>query len=569
MKIRIINENDWEKAYYYDKEIIRIGSQLGCDIQLKGQNIQPIHLQLIAANGSEDNTEVRAFADGVTLTRGEQVQYMNRAEAYSLIEGDKITLGNYRIIVEFGNDRTRVRKSRSIEAELVLYKSELEMDHPISGLITLKNIGTEHACQFHMEIHGLPEDCVRAQPMPYLFPGGKGTTGFVITHLGTRPEPGFHTMSITLTAPDDYFGEMLEFNQNIYVAPVFSNIINLTDDSTDLMNMYETIRSYEQERGSAQAAAAAVAIDAIAGQPSGVETVDEGKPLVVINTGDKKKADFSNEEDDEDLTQGMSMRGRKPEKKVVKKSGKFEGEESEHAASDNQTSAPAAVAKRRKPAKERKKPGAKESVEKNKPESVTEAPVQASKPESVMKAPARESKPESVKEAPVQENKPETVTVEPVRESKPESVKEAPVQESKPEPVKQEPDRESKPESVKEAPVQESKPEPVKQEPVRESKLESVKEVPVQESKPETVKQEPVRENKPESVKDAPVQESKPEPVKQEPDRENKPDDRLGGVPVVHSSGFDVFRDEPGEESDSETAADKAVRVMKGGSFDV
>ena len=91
----------------------------------------------------------------------------------------------------------------------------------------------------------------------------------------------------------------------------------------------------------------------------------------------------------------------------------------------------------------------------------------------------------------------------------------------------------------------------------------------MQESKPETVKQEPVRENKPESVKDAPVQESKPEPVKQEPDRENKPDDRLGGVPVVHSSGFDVFRDEPGEESDSETAADKAVRVMKGGSFDV
>ncbi len=556
MKIRIINENDWEKDYYYDKEIIRIGSQLGCDIQLKGQNIQPIHLQLIAANGSEDNTEVRAFADGVTLTRGEQVQYMNRAEAYNLIEGDKITLENYRIIVEFGNDRTRVRTSRSIEAELFLYKSELEMDHPISGLITLKNIGTEHACQFHMEIHGLPEDCVRAQPMPYLFPGGTGTTGFVITHLGTRPEPGFHTMSITLTAPDDYFGEMLEFNQNIYVAPVFSNLITLTDDSTNLMNMYETIRSYEQERGSAQAAAAAVAIDVIAGQPSGDETVDEEKPVVVINTGDKKKADFSNEEDDEDLTQGMSMRGRKPGKKVVKKSGKFEGEAAEHAVTDTQTPAPAAAPKNRKPAKESKKPGKKESVQESKPEPVTEAP-------------DRESKPEPVVEAPVQEIKPEPVQEVPVQESKPEPVQEAPVQEIKPEPVQEVPDRESKTEPVTEAPDREIKTEPVVEAPVQEIKPEPVQEAPVQESKPEPVVEAPVQESKPEPVQEVPVQESKTEPVKEAPDRESKPDNRLGGVPVVHSSGFDVFRDETGEEPDSETAADKAVKVMKGGSFDV
>ena len=92
MKIRIINENDWEKAYYYDKDIIRIGSQLGCDIQLKGQNIQPIHLQLIVTNGPENGGVIRAFADGVTLTRGEQVQNMVRTEAYDLIEGDTITL---------------------------------------------------------------------------------------------------------------------------------------------------------------------------------------------------------------------------------------------------------------------------------------------------------------------------------------------------------------------------------------------------------------------------------------------------------------------------------------------
>ena len=468
MKIRIINENDWEKAYYYDKDIIRIGSQLGCDIQLKGQNIQPIHLQLIVTNGSEDGVEARAFADGVTLTRGEQVQNMVRTEAYSLLEGDKISLENYRIIVEFGSSRARVRTSRSIEAELYLYKNELEMDRPISGLITMKNIGAEHACQFHIEIHGLPEDCVRTQPMPYLYPGGEGTTGFVITHLGTHPEPGFHTLSIVLTAPDDYFGEMLEFNQNIYVAPVFKNVISLTDDSSDLMNVNDTLQSMERERSSAQSQAAAAAIDAVSMMPDTDETSDAEKPIVVVNANSRKNSDFSNVDEDEDLSQGMAMRGRKSGKKVVKKSGKFAGEESAQPVTDNSADS-----------------------------------------------------------------------------------KEEPEPETKPEP---------KPKAKRETAKKKSAPE-IKSEPVKEE--------PAPEVKPEPVKEEPASEVTPEPVKEEPAPEVKPEPVKEEPAEASVPNRQPDGVTVVRSSGFGAFEDEPADASGNETPAEPAVKIMKGGSFDV
>ncbi len=504
MKIRIINENDWEKAYYYDKDIIRVGSQLGCDIQLKGQNIQPIHLQLIVTNGAENGAVVRAFADGVTLTRGAQVQNMVRTEAYDLIEGDTITLENYRIIIEFGNEHTRVRTSRSIAAELMLYKTELEPDLPLSGLITLKNIGTEHACQFHIEIHGVPKDCVRTQPMPYLYPGGEGTTGFVITHLGTRPEPGFHTLSISLTAPDDYFGETLEFNQNIYVAPVFNNVISLTDDSSDLMNVNDTLQSMERERSSAQTQAAAAAIDAVTGQTDVEEPADEKDSIVVISADDKKKTDFSDEEDGENeevYAQGMSMRGRKSDRKVVKKAGTFAGEEPSKPVKDASDSekAPEAEKKEHKP-KAKREPAKKKS-----------APVVEPEPVKEESAPAVEPEPVKEESAPV-------VEPEPVKEES------APVVE--PEPVKEEP-----------APVVE--PEPVKEEPA-----------PVVE--PEPVKEEP-----------APVVE--PEPVKEEPAPENK----TVAVPVVRLSGMDAFADESGDEPEPETPAAPAVKIMKGGSFDV
>ena len=234
MKIRVINENDWEKVYELDKSIVRIGSQVSCDVQLRDQNIQPLEMQIVRSGDSDINYVARFFADNIMLTRGDQTFPVTQVTPYDILDGDKILIGSYRLILSFEDERTRVRTSPHMSAELFLTKRELALESSINGMLLLKNLGTEKPCQFRMRMTGIPDDCFQSAPLPLLYPGSSSTVGFIITHLRVRPAPGFHTLSIVVTAPDDYFGETLEFNQDIYVHAVFDNKFVLEDDSQRL-----------------------------------------------------------------------------------------------------------------------------------------------------------------------------------------------------------------------------------------------------------------------------------------------------------------------------------------------
>ena len=240
MKIRVINESDWERTYEFDKSIIRVGSQISCDIQLAGNDIQPMLMQFVRSGGKEVKYILRIFGDNVKISRGEQVFTGQQMEPYDMLDGDKVIFGGYRLILSLEDEQTRVRTSKNMEAKMYIQKRELDVDSPINGVLRLKNIGTEKACQFRMQIRGIPDECLRSAPLPYLYPGGQSTVGFMISHLQTKPQPGFHTVSIVLTAPDDYFGETLEFRQDIYVKPVFMNEIVLEDDSAELKGFNKT-----------------------------------------------------------------------------------------------------------------------------------------------------------------------------------------------------------------------------------------------------------------------------------------------------------------------------------------
>ncbi len=247
MKIRLINEQDWEKVYELDKSLVRVGSQISCDIQIKAKNIQPLHLQITRTGTHDIRFIMRTFADNVQIDRGDQSFVCQQLAPQLLMDGDKISFGSYRMIINMEDEHTRIRKSAHIAAEMFLQKRELDIDSPINGALKLKNLGTDDACQFSMRISGIPDDCLKSSPLPYLYPGGEGTVGFMITHLQTRPEPGFHTVSITVSAPEEYFGELLEFNQDIYVAPVFDNEIILEDDSVLIGKMDQADKKAEMQ----------------------------------------------------------------------------------------------------------------------------------------------------------------------------------------------------------------------------------------------------------------------------------------------------------------------------------
>ena len=234
MRIRIINEKDWEKSYELDKSIIRVGSQITCDIMINDAEVPALMMQITRSGTIDIRNTMRFFTENVTLTRGDQSFPPDINMPYEVLDGDKITFGRYRMIIELESDKSRVRQSEHMRAEMFLSDRDLAPDSPISGGLLLKNLGTQRPCQFRMNIKGIPAECLYSAPLPYLHPGASSSVGFTISHLKTKPGPGFHTVSITLSAPDDYYGENLEFNQDIYVYPVFDNVMILEDDSDKL-----------------------------------------------------------------------------------------------------------------------------------------------------------------------------------------------------------------------------------------------------------------------------------------------------------------------------------------------
>ncbi len=319
MKIRLINEQDWEKVYELDKSIVRVGSQITCDIQIKGKDIQALHLQIVRSGANEPRFVMRTFADNVRINRGDQAFECRQVAPQLLMDGDKISFGSYRMIIHLEDEHTRTRTSQHIAAEMFLQKRELQMDMPINGALKLKNLGTEKGCQFRMHISGIPNECLKSSPLPYLYPGGEGTVGFMITHLQTKPAPGFHTVSITVNAPEEYFGESLEFNQDIYVMPVFDNEIILEDDS-EQMNVPE--KSDQQVRTPSDSGKA-ITEDKLS-EPDQMnlrqDAIDEPSPVIdrnaaVILGKDKQKGVFEDEDKEEEPI--VRRQQKKKKEKVV------------------------------------------------------------------------------------------------------------------------------------------------------------------------------------------------------------------------------------------------------------
>ena len=314
MKIRIINENDWEKVYEFDKSIIRIGSQVSCDIQLRDQNIQPLEMQIVRSGDSDINYIARFFADNIMLTRGDQTFPVTQVTAYDILDGDKILIGSYRLILSFEDERTRVRTSAHMSAELFLTKRELALESSINGMLLLKNLGTEKPCQFRMRMTGIPNDCFQSAPLPLLYPGSSSTVGFIISHLRTKPAPGFHTLSIVVSAPDDYFGETLEFNQDIYVHAVFDNTFVLEDDSKELSGFNA---EQAKELKDTEQKTPAVGIPDTRRLNVDAEMTAEEKPVEtpvrIIGSNDAGNAEiFQDQEEDEKVTTYTSSRKKPP-----------------------------------------------------------------------------------------------------------------------------------------------------------------------------------------------------------------------------------------------------------------
>ena len=619
MKIRVINENDWERTYELDKSIIRVGSQLSCDIQLSGKDIQPIQMQIVRSGGKEIKYILRIFADNVKISRGEQIFTGQQMVPYDVLDGDKFIFGEYRMTLSLDDEQTRIRSSKNMEAKMYIQKRDLAVDSPINGVLRLKNIGTEKACQFRLQIRGIPDECLTTAPLPYLYPGGKSTVGFMISHLQTKPAPGFHTVSIVLSAPDDYFGEILEFRQDIYVNPVFKNEIILEDDSAELsgFNKAQSTETKQQEEPEQQPAVSHIQETArmIPGQAvieKEDRKTDAEKEPVVISGADNKNA-FAEENDEEENGPRRRRSGKKQKVNVIRHDDDafkdyFEDEDepeenvmpeetlespgeaeeqapAEDPASPEKTEAPAGPEEA--PVRSKKKQ--KVNVIRHDAEAFTDDPGDEEEPEkTVIAAESSESSEKAEEpapaEVPVPPEKTET-SAEPAEE--PEKAKKSPGRKKKTVPA-EEPEKapaESEPVIIREPEKQAAEPE-VRNKPKKQPKVNKeeqpemaavsepaeVSETP--EDKPEFVPADehyaaeevsgPMPVNEPELPEAEPMKPAEPE-AKNEPEAEERPEIPQEKLPAWESVTEPADEPEPAEEKaePEEIDADTEIFTMR------
>ena len=230
MDIRLINSEGWSKEYSFAKPIVRVGSGTNADIRVSYPGLSPVCIQFSMSLQNRQEITARALDENIRIRRGTNTVSCVKGEAYGILEGDAVLFAEYTLLCTRTDSSVRVQKSEHMEASLILSSNVLHENAPIRGTLVLKNTGTDRPCQFRMEMSGIPESCMNAEPLPFLPAGSTATVYFLLKHGKTIPDPEFQTLTLTLMAPDDYFGETLRFTASLFVSPVVDSEFVLCDD---------------------------------------------------------------------------------------------------------------------------------------------------------------------------------------------------------------------------------------------------------------------------------------------------------------------------------------------------
>jgi hypothetical protein len=230
MNIIITEVNGWSKTLEVKKAITRIGNAPSVDVQIPSTSIAPLHLQILSNPELPTGCRVVNLASQLEIIHNGNVTPLEPYSTQDINDGDEIRLGEYRLTFQVPFSTAFMRTCKSIEATLNLTDTTLQPHLPLDGILTVKNVGEQDACQFQVSLSGLPEDCFHIDPIPLLYPGAQEDVRVRFFHQITYPQAGRRDLLITINAPDDYPGEELVIRQSLFVAPVFKQVMELLDD---------------------------------------------------------------------------------------------------------------------------------------------------------------------------------------------------------------------------------------------------------------------------------------------------------------------------------------------------
>jgi len=230
MELIVFEQSGWIKPVKIEKSITRVGSAAGNDVQIDSTNISPVQLQIIYSPEQANRCKVMNLSGTLNLKSSGKLSALPAFTTVDMYDGDEIELAEYRLQVKLPLNSSLLKTSSVIDASLRFSDPVLRPEYPTTGQLTIKNNGEREAGQFLVSITGLPEDCFHIDPVPLMYPGAQEETGICLFHHMTYPLAGYHTLTVTVSAPDTYPGEVLLLQQKLFVSPVARQGLEISDD---------------------------------------------------------------------------------------------------------------------------------------------------------------------------------------------------------------------------------------------------------------------------------------------------------------------------------------------------
>ncbi|MBN1140145.1 MAG: hypothetical protein JXM73_26480 [Anaerolineae bacterium] len=256
-KVGITDRDGWYKEFELGKNLIYIGSDPSNDIALpvsRGAGIAPRHLQLVRAQGDRQQYHVVNLGDTDVALGQSGDRILAPRSAADIAPGDRLQLGEFALVFFAGTSEASwepvaVTSNRGPERGMALYQpaaaqeqypstviglklllphTTLDPIRPLTGAITLRNLGNKPGVQFKLEVEGLEPDCYDIGPGPILFPNAEKEVPLRLHHP-RRPQlpAGEHRIAIHASAPEAYPGEIATVSQTLRFLPYYHHTLRL------------------------------------------------------------------------------------------------------------------------------------------------------------------------------------------------------------------------------------------------------------------------------------------------------------------------------------------------------
>jgi hypothetical protein len=257
--VEVIDKGGWSKIFPLNKNIIHIGSDARNDVVVEtwhGSGLAARHLQLVPSPTSSLGYRLLNMGTIEILLGTNAERSLPPRAAIDLSDGDTVRLGELTFVFRLDSAGVPViaaastpttaanraapvaaagaaavvaaRKGNPIGLSLMLAQSRLLPGQPIDGALTIKNQGDKSGVQFKIEVDGFDAEAYELGPAPILFPDVEKQIVFRLRHpQKPTPPAGDRRLTIRVTAPSAYPGEVATVSQVIQVASYVKHSLSL------------------------------------------------------------------------------------------------------------------------------------------------------------------------------------------------------------------------------------------------------------------------------------------------------------------------------------------------------